>query len=129
MATRMREKAEARKQNRDTRPYAKASYIRMSPSKAARVLDLIRDKSYTEARAILSTINYAAAPVVLKVLNSAAANAEHNKGLDKDTLFVAECFANEGPILKRMMPRAKGRGDRILKRTTHITVVLDTKNK
>ena len=129
MATRMREKTEARKMSRDNRPYATASYVRMSPSKAARVLDLIRDKSYTEAKAILSTINFAAAPVVLKVLNSAAANAEHNKGLDKDTLFVAKCFANEGPILKRMMERAKGRGDRILKRTTHITVVLDTKTK
>ena len=87
MATRMREKTEARKMSRDNRPYATASYVRMTPSKAARVLDLIRDKSYTEAKAILSTINFAAAPVVLKVLNSAAANAEHNLGYNKEDLF------------------------------------------
>lgn len=128
MAKRMKEKSEARLANRDNRPHATASYVRMSPSKAIRVLDIIRGKKYSEAAAILSTVNFAAAPVILKVLNSAAANAEHNMGYNRDNLFVAECFANCGPILKRMMPRAKGRGDRILKRTTHITVVLDAQN-
>lgn len=129
MAKRMKEKTEARLANKDLRPRATASYVRMSPSKAIRVLDIIRGKKVAEAQAILSTVNYSAAPVILKVLNSAIANGEHNNGYNRDDLFVAECYANCGPILKRMMPRAKGRGDRILKRTTHLTVVLDTKKE
>jgi len=126
MAKRMKEKKETRLQNKDTRPRATASFVRMSPSKVARVLDGIRGKKYAEALAILDLAPYYSAEEVKAVLNSAASNAEHNLGMNKDDLVVAECYANSGSLLKRMMPRAKGRGVRILKRTTHITVVLDT---
>ena len=126
MAKRMREKKEARLENKDMRPRATASFVRMSPSKVARVLDGIRGKKYREALAILDLAPYYSADEIKAVMNSAAANAEHNLGLNRDDLYVAECYANSGAILKRMMPRAKGRGVRILKRTSHITVVLDT---
>lgn len=126
MAKRMREKAAKIAETKDRRPRATASFVRMNNQKAAKILDLIRGEKYANAVAILENIPHYAAPVILKVLNSAAANAEHNLSMNKEDLFVAECYANEGPILKRMMPRAKGRGDRILKRTAHITVVLDT---
>ncbi len=126
MAKRMREKKEARLENKDMRPRATASFVRMSPSKVARVLDGIRGKKYREALAILDLAPYYSAEEIKAVMNSAAANAEHNLGLNKDDLYVAECYANSGATLKRMMPRAKGRGVRILKRTSHITVVLDT---
>ena len=126
MARNVRERALAHAENADKRPHASAKYVRMSPSKAIRVLDVIRGKKYAEAVAICENIPHDAAKVILKVVNSAAANAENNLGLSKDDLYVAECYANPGPLLKRMMPRAKGRGDRILKRTTHIVVVLDT---
>ena len=126
MAKRMKEKKEERLANKDTRPHATASFVRMSPSKVARVLDGIRGKKLAEALAMLEIAPYYSAEEVKAVVNSAAANAEHNLGLSKDDLYVAECFANGGALLKRMMPRAKGRGVRILKRTTHITVVLDT---
>ena len=126
MAKRIREKAAKIAENKDKRPHATASYIHMNSLKAGKILDLIRNKKYAEAVAILENTPHYAAPVILKVLNSAAANAEHNLSMNREDLFVAECYANEGPLMKRMMPRAKGRGDRILKRTTHITVVLDT---
>ena len=126
MATNMKEKAEKRIANKDRRPRATASYVRMSSSKVVRVLDLIRGKKYSEALAILEITPHASSVVIKKVLCSAAANAEHNLGMNKDDLYVAECYTGDGPILKRMMPRAKGRGVKILKRTTHITVVLDT---
>lgn len=125
MATRIRNKAEAREENKDKRPYAVAKYIRISPYKVRAVLDTIRGKKYAEAVAILNTLNKSSCDPVLKVVNSAAANAENNLGMNKDDLYVAECFADQGPTLKRMMPRAKGRGARILKRTSHITVILD----
>lgn len=126
MAKRMREKKEARLESKDMRPKATASFVRMSPSKVARVLDVIRGKKYAQALAILELAPYYSAEEVKAVMNSAASNAEHNLGLNRDDLYVAECYANGGTMLKRMMPRAKGRGVRILKRTTHITVVLDT---
>ena len=125
MANRMKEKKEARIANKDNRPHATASYVRMSSSKVVRVLDVIRGKKFKDALAILEITPHASSEVVKKVLCSAAANAEHNLGMNKDDLYVAECYTGDGPILKRMMPRAKGRGVRILKRTTHITVVLD----
>ena len=129
MAKRMKEKKEERLAAKDRRPRATASFVRMAPSKVARVLDGIRGKKYTEALAILELAPYYSAEEIKAVLNSAAANAEHNLGLNRDDLYVAECYANAGAMLKRMMPRAKGRGVRILKRTSHITVVLDTENK
>lgn len=128
MAKRIREKARLRKENGDKRPKAVARYIRMSPYKVREVLDIIRGKSVAEATAILAVTPRAAAPVVKKVLESAAANAEHNLSLDKGDLKVAVCFCDGGPTLKRMMPRAQGRAFRILKRTSHITIVLDAAN-
>ena len=125
MATRSKAKALVRAENEDRRPKAIAKYIRISPSKVQVVLDLIRGRDYNEAVAILKTTAKAASEPVLKCLNSAAANAEVNLGMNKDTLYVAECFADQGPTLKRMQPVSRGRGYRILKRTSHITVILD----
>ncbi|MBQ8433338.1 MAG: 50S ribosomal protein L22 [Clostridia bacterium] len=125
MATRSKAKALVRAEQKDRRPKAIAKYIRIAPGKVHVVLDLIRGKSYKDAVAILKTTNKAAAEPVLKCLNSAAANAEVNLGMNKDTLYVAECFADQGPTLKRMQPVSRGRGYSILKRTSHITVILD----
>ncbi|MDR1906109.1 MAG: 50S ribosomal protein L22 [Clostridiales bacterium] len=113
----------------DTRPYAVAKYVRISPSKIGIVLDLVRGIPYGDALAILENLPKAGSEVVKKVLNSAAANAEHNKGLSKVDLYVAEAYAGPGPVLKRIMPRAKGSADRILKRTSHVTVILDSKSE
>ena len=128
MATNIRERAEVRAQNKDTRPRAIAKYIRMSPTKVNRVLKLIRGKSYNDAKAILEFTPTAASEAVLKVLVSAGANAEY-KNLSKNDLIVAKAVADCGPTLKRLMPRAKGSADRILKKTSHITVILDTVGK
>ena len=125
MATRSKAKALQRAESKDRRPKAIAKYIRISPSKVHVVLDLIRGKDYAQAVAILKTTQKAACEPVLKCLNSAAANAEVNLGMSKDALYVAECFADQGPTLKRMQPVSRGRGYRILKRTSHITVILD----
>ena len=110
----------------ETMAKATSKYVRMSSSKVNRILATIRGKKYVEAVATLNALPNAASMSILKVVNSAASNAEHNMNLNKDDLFVATAVANPGPIMKRMMPRAKGRGNRILKRTTHITVILDT---
>lgn len=126
MATRIREKSKARKENADKRPYAVAKFIRISPSKVRIVLDTIRGRKYTDAVAILKSTPKAASLSVLKAMNSAAANAENNMNLSKNDLFVAETFADEGPTLKRFRPRAQGRAFHIMKRTSHITVILDT---
>lgn len=126
MASRSRDKALLRRENKDNRPFAVAKYIRISPSKVRIVIDLIRGKNYFDALAILENTPKAACLPVKKVLNSAAANAEVNKGMSKDDLYVAEIYADDGPTLKRVMPRAQGRAFRILKRTSHITVVLDS---
>ena len=128
MATRVREKTKARLENKDTRPYAVAKSIRISPYKVRSVLDIIRGKSYVEAVALLKAMNKSSSAPVLKVVNSAAANAENNQNLSRNDLIVAECFANEGPTLKRIMARAKGSASRINKRTSHITVILDSVN-
>ena len=124
MATRMKEKAALRKANADKRPRAVARNQRISTRKAKIVLDLIRGKSVNEALAILAFTPKAACPIVEKLINSAAANAENNLDLDRNNLYVAECFVCPGPILKRIRPRAQGRAFRIEKRTSHITVVL-----
>ena len=125
MATRIRQKAERRAKEKDIRSFAKANYIRMSSSKVRIVLDLIRGKKVNEAVAILENMPDSAAAESVKVLKSAIANAENNKGMNRDSLFVAECYATSGPMLKRISQRAKGSGDRILKKTSHITIVLD----
>lgn len=125
MATRIREKAAKRKANADKRPHAIARYIRISSRKVKIVIDLIRGKSVAEAQAILRFTPKSAAPVVEKLLNSAIANAENNLELSRDGLYVAEVFADQGPTLKRFRPRAHGRAFQILKRTSHITIILD----
>ncbi|MGI6551287.1 MAG: 50S ribosomal protein L22 [Syntrophomonadales bacterium] len=101
-----------------------ARYIRVSPFKARQVADLIRGKDVREARAILRYTNKKAAPLIVKVMNSAVANAEHNFDMDSDDLYVSEIYVDEGPSLKRIKPRAYGRGDMIKHRTSHITVVV-----
>ena len=127
MATRSREKSAARKANADKRPHAIARYVRISSRKVKAVIDLIRGKSVNEAKGILMYTPKAAAPVVLKLLNSAIANAENNLGLSREDLYVAEVYANPGPTLKRYVARSRGSASPMLKRTSHITVVLDTK--
>jgi large subunit ribosomal protein L22 len=124
MATRMKEKSARREENRDRRPHAEAKYIRIPSSKVSIVLDLIRGKGYSEAVSILKHTNKSATEPILKLLESAAANGENNQNISKESMFVAECWASAGPTLKRMMPRARGRADRILKRTSHITIIL-----
>ena len=129
MAKNTREKTKKIAENKDKRPYATARHIRMSPYKVRRALALIRGKSVNEAAAILEYANIVSAEPVKKVLLSAAANAEHNFGMDRGDLVVAEAFADQGPTLKRMQPVSKGRGHSILKRTSHITVILDVQSK
>ncbi len=100
---------------------------RIAPRKVEIVLNLIRGKDLETALAIVKHTPKAACEYLEKLLNSAAANAENNFGMDKKNLYVSECFVCPGPILKRIMPRAQGRAYRILKRTSHITVVLSEK--
>jgi large subunit ribosomal protein L22 len=101
---------------------AKHRGARLSAQKARLVADLVRGKGVEEALEILTFSNKKAARIVKKVLDSAIANAEHNDGLDVDDLKVSTIFVDEGPTMKRIKPRAKGRADRICKRTCHITV-------
>lgn len=126
MAKNMKLKTQRIQEHKDRRPRAVARYIRVSPYKVRLVLDLIRNKSVDEAVAILSNISKVAAEPIKKVVLSAAANAEHNLHMDPSALKVAACYADQGPTLKRVQPVSKGRAYRILKRTSHITVVLDT---
>ena len=111
--------------NRETRPSAKLSYARISVTKACYVLDVIRGKDVQTALGILTYNPRYASSVLKKLLESAIANAENNNGMNADNLYVAECYANKGPTMKRIQPRAKGRAYRIEKRTSHITIVLD----
>lgn len=129
MATRVTVKSKARQENADKRPKAVAKYIRISPDKVRIVLDIIRGKKYTDAIAILKNTPKIASEVLIKLIDSAAANAENNLNMSKNDLYVAECFADGGPILKRVMPRAQGRAFRINKRTSHITVILEACNQ
>ena len=106
---------------------AKLSYARISSRKVKIVIDLIRNKSVGEALAILKLTPKAGSEIVEKLLLSAMANAENNHDMDVEKLYVAEVFANQGPTLKRVRPRAQGRAFKIRKRTSHITVVLKEK--
>jgi len=101
-----------------------AKTVRIAPRKARLVADLIRGKKVGEAYAILKNTDKKASEIIEKVLVSAVANADHNLNLDVDTLFVKEAFVNEGATLKRFRPRAKGSASSIMKRTSHITVVV-----
>ncbi|MDP8928855.1 MAG: 50S ribosomal protein L22 [Actinomycetota bacterium] len=108
---------------------ATAKYIRVSPSKVRQLTNLIRGEHVEEARRILRFSGKGAAAPLAKVLNSAVANAENNDGLDPDDLWVNNAFVDEGPTLKRWRPRALGRAYRIRKRTSHITVVVGTRDE
>lgn len=101
-----------------------AKTVRITPRKARLVVDLIRNKDVAEAKAILKLTNKQACEVVLKVLNSAVANAEHNYNMDVNNLYISSTYVTDGLRMKRMLPRAKGRGDVIQKRTCNITVVV-----
>ena len=114
-----------RNANKDQRPSAKLSYARISTTKAAFVLDAIRGKNVDAALAVLNYNPRYASGVIKKLLESAIANAENNNGMDRNGLYVAECYANKGPTMKRIQPRAQGRAYRIEKRMSHITIVLD----
>ncbi len=103
------------------------NHCRISPRKVQIVLDLIRNQPLEKTVAILKYTSKSACEPVLKLVNSAAANAENNHQMDKNLLYVAECFVTPGPTLKRIRPRAQGRAFRILKRTSHITIVLKEK--
>ena len=106
---------------------AVAKYIRISPRKVSIVVDLIKGKSLDDAYAILTYTPKGASPVLTKALKSAEANAVNNNNLNRDLLYVADAYANPGPILKRFMPRARGSAARIKKRSSHVTVVLKEK--
>ena len=106
---------------------AQATYVRISPRKVKIVLDLIRGKDYDVACGILKNTPKSASPYVLKLLDKVAADAENNFHMNKDNLYVSECFVCPGMTMKRIMPRGKGSADRILKRTSHITVALKEK--
>src|SRR5918999_2285942 len=108
---------------------AQARFIRVTPMKARRVVDLIRGLPAAEAQAVLRFAPQAASEPVGKVLASAIANAEHNNRLDADTLFVSKAWVDEGPTLKRFRPRAQGRAYRVNKRTSHITVVVESRDE
>ena len=116
-----------RNAQKDTRPSAKLSYARVSVQKAWFVLDAIRGKDVQTALAILEYNPRYASSVVKKLLQSAIANAENNNGMNTENLYIAECYANKAPSMKRVRPRAQGRAYRIEKQTSHITVVLDEK--
>jgi large subunit ribosomal protein L22 len=111
-------------QNNEARAVSK--YIRMSPSKVRRVLRQIQGKNYKDALILLEFMPYASCEPILKVLRSAAANAQNNMNLDENSLFVKSAFADQGPVMKRFRPRAQGRAYRILKATSHITIVMSS---
>jgi large subunit ribosomal protein L22 len=106
--------------------FARATYVRVTPMKARRVIDLIRDMPAQQALSVLKFAPQAASEPVAKVLASAIANAEHNFSLDPETLIISRAFVDEGPTLKRFRPRAQGRAYRINKRTSHITIEVES---
>ncbi|MEE8815316.1 MAG: 50S ribosomal protein L22 [Lachnospiraceae bacterium] len=117
----------ARNAVKDTRPHAKLTNARIPVQKACFVMDAIRGKDVTTAIGILEYSPRYASGVILKLLNSAIANAENNLGMSKDNLYIAECNASNGPIMKRIQPRAQGRAYRIFKRMSNLTIVLEEK--
>ena len=125
MATRVREKSARRIENKDRRPKAVAKYIRISPTKVRLLINLIRGKSVREAKAIIMNTPKAASEPVLKLLNSAVANAENNLELNRDNLYVAETYVDQGPTLKRYQAGSRGRAMPQMKRSSHITIILD----
>ena len=118
-------KRERNENQRDTRPSAKLSYARVSVTKACFVLDAIRGKDVETALGILAYNPRYASTLIEKLLKSAIANAENNNGMNREKLYIEECYANKGPTMKRIRPRAQGRAYRIEKRMSHITIVLN----
>jgi len=106
---------------------AVAKFVRISPRKIRLVMDQVRGKQVGEALNMLSFAPQRGARILKKLVNSAIANAEQNKGVDVDSLYIMRVYADEGPTLKRWRPRAQGRATSIRKRTSHLTVVLDEK--
>ena len=111
----------------DESALAQVRYLRMTPMKCRRVIDLVRGMDVQEALDQLRFQPQAASEPIAKVIASAAANAEHNKQLDRSGLYISQAYVDEGPTLKRFRPRAQGRAFRIRKRTSHITVVVSTR--
>ncbi|GEL16280.1 50S ribosomal protein L22 [Pseudonocardia asaccharolytica] len=109
------------------RAYARARFVHMSPTKVRRVVELIKGRPVEEALSVLRFAAQAAAEPVAKVVASAAANAQNNFDMDPDTLVVATAYVDEGPTLKRIRPRAQGRAYRIRKRTSHITIEVESR--
>ncbi len=129
MAKNLKEKTEKINANKDTRPYASVRFVRLSPTKAKIVIDAVRGKSYDDAVAILSNMPHDAAEILLKVVKSAGANAENNKGMNVHDLYLAEVILGQGPT-RTATYNIRGRGhgpERIVARTSHIKVVLDVK--
>ena len=122
-------KRDRNENQRDRRPSAKLSYARVSVQKACFVLDAIRGKDVQSALGILAYNPRYASTLIEKLLKSAVANAENNNRMDPAKLYIAECYANCAPTMKRIHPRAQGRAYRILKRMSHITIVLDEKKE
>ena len=123
--SRSKYKRERNASQKETRPSAKLSYARVSVTKACFVLDAIRGKDVQTALAILEYNPRYASSIILKLLKSAIANAENNNGMNAEKLYVAACYADKGPTMKRIRPRAQGRAYRIEKRMSNITIVLD----
>ena len=119
-------KNERNETQREKRPHAKLSYARIPVQKACIVMDAIRGKDLNSALAMLEYSPKHASAVIRKLVASAAANAEF-QGMNRDHLYIAECFASNGPIMKRIQPRARGSAYRINKRMSHLTVILDEK--
>lgn len=127
MASNTRKRSERHLANKDKRPRATVKNVRIPSSKVKIVIDLIRGKNVDDARAVLNFTPRAASPVVLKLLESAIANAVNNNELDRQSLYISEIYANEGPVLKRYVARSRGSASPWLRRISHVTVVLDEK--
>ncbi|MFI3174653.1 MAG: 50S ribosomal protein L22 [Bacillota bacterium] len=118
-------KRDRNKEQRETRPHATAKYVGIPATKGKIVLDQIKGQDVTTAAALLNYSPRYAADIIAKVLKSAVANAENNLGLDVNKLYVEEVRAEQGPTMKRIRPRAQGRAYRILKRSCHISIILN----
>ncbi|MDD3397170.1 MAG: 50S ribosomal protein L22 [Clostridia bacterium] len=124
MATRIREKALARRKNKDNRPQGVVKYVRISPTKVRFVLDNIRGKKAEEALAMMQNVPHKAGDILVKLIKSVMANAEV-KGLNKADLIIKETWVSPGPTMKRINIRARGRADRVEKRSSHITMIME----
>jgi large subunit ribosomal protein L22 len=125
MASNTREKAQRHQNQDEKRPHAYVRHVRISSRKAKLMIDQVRGKGLDDALAILRLTAHAASPILLKLISSAAANAVNNLDMDRDSLYIAEIYANPGPTLKRFMPKARGSATSMFRRTSHFGVVLD----